>query len=95
MSASIVGWTEEQQLFRDAVRRFVETELAPQREGLEHGDLPPYDVLRSFYKAFAVGSSALDRFERSLAGDPVAEPARSAAETLIPIVEFSRHSPGL
>ncbi len=82
-------------MFRDAVRRFVEAELVPRREELEFGDLPPYGVLRAFFQAFEVGSSALERFERSLEDVPVEEKSRSAAETLIPIIELSRHSPGL
>lgn len=92
-------WTDEQLMFREAVRRFVEAEVVPRREDLEHNGLPPYEILRSFYKTFEIGAAALGRFERSLAreaGEDVgSEPSSSAAETLIPIVEFARQSPGL
>lgn len=87
------GWSDEQVMFRDAVRRFVDAEVAPRREEFEHGDLPPYDVLRAFYRTFEIGEAAIERFERSLAGER--SEARSAAETLIPIIELSRHSPGM
>ncbi|MGH9085196.1 MAG: acyl-CoA dehydrogenase family protein, partial [Acidimicrobiales bacterium] len=30
-------WSEEQLMIRDAVRQFVEAEIAPRRDELEHG----------------------------------------------------------
>ena len=42
----MIQWTEEQLMVRDAVRQFVEAEIAPRRDELEFGDTPPYDVLR-------------------------------------------------
>jgi preprotein translocase subunit SecD len=33
-------WSDQQLMIRDAVRDFVEREIAPKREELEHGDLP-------------------------------------------------------
>ena len=36
-------WSEEQLMVRDAVRRFIEAEVVPHIEALEHGDVPPYD----------------------------------------------------
>ena len=89
----MLEWTEEQTAYRQAVRHFVETVIAPQREALEFEGLAPYDVLREFYKRFGVGESALERFEASLAGGP--KPPRNAAEKLIPLMEFSRYCPGL
>ncbi|WAJ45325.1 acyl-CoA/acyl-ACP dehydrogenase [Mycobacterium sp. Aquia_216] len=89
----MLRWSEEQVMYRQAVRRFVETVVAPQREALEFEGLPPYDVLRQFYKEFGVGESALERFEASMSGGP--RPPRHAAEKLIPLVEFARCSPGL
>jgi alkylation response protein AidB-like acyl-CoA dehydrogenase len=89
----VLRWTEEQLMYRQAVRRFVETVVAPQREALEFDGLPPYDVLRRFYKDFGVGESAMERFEASLSGGP--KPPRDAAEKLIPLIEFARWCPGL
>jgi hypothetical protein len=89
----MLRWTEEQLLYRQAVRRFVETVIAPQREALEFEGLAPYDVLRRFYKEFGVGDAALERFEASLSGGP--RPQTSAAEKLIPLVEFCRWCPGV
>src|SRR5580692_545527 len=95
MSGSPVGWSEEQLAYRDAVRRFADAELVPLRDELELGDTPPYDLMRSFYKAFDLDTAALERFERSLDPRSGVDSSRNSAETLIPMIEFSRHSPGL
>jgi alkylation response protein AidB-like acyl-CoA dehydrogenase len=59
-------WTEEHLMLRDAVRRFVETEIAPNLEELEHGDTPPYDVLRKLWSTFGMDAMARDRFKRQM-----------------------------
>jgi alkylation response protein AidB-like acyl-CoA dehydrogenase len=60
-------WSEEQQAVRAAVRRFVEAEVAPRVDELEHGDTPPYDVIRALYATFGMDQLARERFERTLA----------------------------
>jgi alkylation response protein AidB-like acyl-CoA dehydrogenase len=93
-SDGVWRWNEPQQLYRDALRTFVESEVVPRRADLELADLPPYDVLRRFYTAFGVGNAALERFEARLAhGADVAR--QSAAETILPMIELSRCSPGM
>jgi acyl-CoA dehydrogenase len=104
-------WSDEQRLVRDAVRRFVEAEVAPRVDELEHGELPPYDVIRKMLSTFGIDALAEASFERRLAramaggGAPGAKPGApdeqqagdggSAALTLIPIIELCRHCPGL
>lgn len=51
-------WSEEQKMMRDAVRGFVEKEIAPHVEELEHGDTPPYEILRKLYKTFGMDAMA-------------------------------------
>src|SRR4026208_1714714 len=67
-------WSEEQQMIRDAVRQFVQAEIAPRREELEHGDLPPYDILRKLFATFGMDAMARERFkvqiEREKSGEP-------------------------
>jgi alkylation response protein AidB-like acyl-CoA dehydrogenase len=89
----MLRWSEEQLMYREAVRRFVETVVAPKREALEFEDLPPYDILRQFYAEFGVGESAMERFEATMSGGE--KPPRHAAEKLVPLIEFSRYCPGL
>ena len=59
-------WSEEQLAIRDAVRRFVQSEVVPNIDALEHGDLPPYDVMRKLYATFGMDQMARDRFKRQL-----------------------------
>jgi acyl-CoA dehydrogenase len=90
-------WSDELQMFRDSVRRFVEAEVAPRREDIEFGDVPPYDLLRRFYNTFGLGDAARERFERRMAGDTGSsnDETTGAGATLIPIIELARHSPGM
>ncbi len=101
-------WSEEQRMIRDAVRQFVQAEIAPRREELEHGDLPPYDILRKLFATFGMDAMAresfkarIEREKRIAAGEEEAteKPERrgdsGAGMTLIPIIEICRHSPGM
>jgi acyl-CoA dehydrogenase len=89
----VYQWSEEQQMIRDAVRQFILAEVAPRREELEHGDLPPYDILRKLFSTFGMDAMARDRFGKQIArekaiaaGEPVPEESvdersQSAKET--------------
>jgi len=96
-------WSEEQLAIRDAVRRFVEEEVKPQVEELEHGDTPPYEVIRKLYRTFGLDvmarESAKKAIERKANGG--ADPERAggggggAAMTMIPIIELCHYCPGI
>lgn len=95
-------WDEEQLAIREAVRKFVNDEVKPNVDLLEHGDEPPYGVIRKFYSTFGLDEMARERFnaqlKRKVDGDDSParrESGRSAAMTLIPIIEFCRHCPGI
>jgi hypothetical protein len=102
-------WSPEQKMVREAVRGFVESEIEPQRDDLEHGDVPPYDLIRKLVSTFGINALAADRFERRIARERAvaageAEPdgekragasPGAAAMTLIPIIELSRCCPGM
>src|SRR2546425_10614217 len=72
-------WSEELLMVRDAVRTFVDTEIRPHREELEHGDLPPYDLLRKLYKTFGMDQLAADSFDRKIAEEEAQEGGSSGA----------------
>ncbi len=55
-------WTEEQEMVRGAVRQFIDKEIRPNIEEFEHGDTPPYDVLRKLFREFGMDAMARDRF---------------------------------
>jgi acyl-CoA dehydrogenase len=64
---AVIEWSDEQQMVRAAVRDFIEKEIVPLHRELEHGDLPPYDVLRKLFATFGMDAMARDRFERQIA----------------------------
>jgi hypothetical protein len=73
-------WTDEQQMIRDAVRRFVDDEIRPHVDELEHGDLPPYDILRKLLATFGMDAMARDRFERQITWERAAADAVARGE---------------
>ncbi len=102
-------WSEQHRQIRDMLRRFVQAEIVPHREALEFGDMPPYAILRKLLQTFGVDEMAKAQFqadlEREKSGAPPKEKkartefsqgaADAAAMRLLPIVEISRHSPGM
>jgi hypothetical protein len=95
-------WSEEQQAIRDAVRRFVEEEVKPRIDELEHGDTPPYEVIRKLYRTFGLDALAREGFkrqlERKVEGTPPPERTEgggNAAMMLIPIIELCHYCPGI
>jgi hypothetical protein len=104
----MIEWSEQHEMIRDAMRRFIEAEIVPHHDELEHGDLPPYDILRKLYATFGMDELARTRFEKQIARDEKGEPPRApkddearsdrgdrAAMTLIPIIELCRYCPGM
>jgi hypothetical protein len=95
-------------MLRQAMRDFIAKEILPIKEDLEHGDTPPYDVLRKLYATFGMDEMARATFEKRIAhekavaaGEAVNDdkPSRhgggDAGYTLIPIIELCRHCPGM
>jgi alkylation response protein AidB-like acyl-CoA dehydrogenase len=86
-------WSDEHQMIREAVKRFVDDEVRPHVEELEHGDLPPYDILRKMFATFGMDAMARDRFAKQIAREKAAPqagprrgarlPRRSAAATAV------------
>jgi acyl-CoA dehydrogenase len=107
---SVFEWSDEQIMLRDAVRSFVAKEIKPNLEQLEHGDLPPYDILRKLFATFGMDAMARDRFKRQIEFEKAVEAARAKGETppekpkkqggdssltMIPIIELCRYCPGM
>jgi len=104
-------WSEEHQMIRDAVKRFVDEEVRPHVEDLEHGDLPPYDILRKMFATFGMDAMARDRFAKQIAREKAVAEAVARGEepppakesrggdggglSLIPIIELCRVCPGM
>lgn len=68
----MIEWSEPQRMLRDALRNFIEKEIAPNLDQLEHGDTPPYDVLRKMLRTFGIDAMARQRFEKQIAREKAA-----------------------
>ncbi len=73
-------WSDEQLMVRDAVRAFVDKEIAPNVDEFEHGDTPPYEVLRRFYSSFGMDTLARSQFESRIAAEHEREAAIARGE---------------
>ncbi len=76
----MIEWSEEHLAFRDALRRFIDAEIVPHLEALEHGDTPPYDVLRKLYSTFGLTEMQRARGEALIAASRKADEARARGE---------------
>ncbi|MFN8021716.1 MAG: acyl-CoA dehydrogenase family protein [Acidimicrobiales bacterium] len=103
-------WSDEHRMIREAVQRFVDEEVRPHVEELEHGDLPPYDILRKMFATFGMDAMARDRFAKQIAREKATAEAIARGEepparkesagdggglSLIPIIELCRVCPGM
>ena len=100
----MIEWSEQHLMIRDMVRRFIDAEIVPNLEQLEHGDLPPYDTMRKLASAFGIAEAARMGYEVQKARaqrDGGAKPSktehasRDSAMQLIPIIELSKYCPGM
>ncbi len=101
-------WSDEHNMLRQAMKDFIAKELIPIREELEHGDLPPYELLRKMFKNFGMDEMARANFDKRIARDKAVAAGEVAgtdqdndkggmdpAFSLIPTIELCRQSPGL
>lgn len=103
----MIEWSEQHRMIQDMVRRFVEAEVVPHLQDLEHGDLPPYGIMRKLVQQFGIAEAARARYEAQKAralrgeapGDGEPRSGQQAADALamqiIPIIELSKYCPGL
>ncbi|MGA2968496.1 MAG: acyl-CoA dehydrogenase family protein [Acidimicrobiales bacterium] len=93
-------WSEEQLAIAAVVRRFVDEEIRPHLDDLEHNGVAPFDIMRKMYETFGLREMAQENFkrqlERKVSGE---EPARTSrggdpSAQLISTIELCRVSPG-
>ncbi|HEX2578407.1 MAG TPA: acyl-CoA dehydrogenase family protein [Aquihabitans sp.] len=73
-------WTDEQEMVRGAVRQFIDKEIRPRIDEFEHGDTPPYEVLRKMFREFGMDVAARDRFAKQIAFETLASEAAERGE---------------
>ncbi|MBI3783902.1 MAG: acyl-CoA dehydrogenase family protein [Deltaproteobacteria bacterium] len=59
----MIEWSEQHLMIQDMVRKFIDAEVVPNLEQLEHGDLPPYATMRKLVNAFGLAEAARMRYE--------------------------------
>jgi acyl-CoA dehydrogenase len=106
----MIEWSESQRFVRDSVRKFIESEVVPHLDELEHGDRPPYEILRKMLAAFGIDELNRSRYRRQIERHRMLERGEraavreeggdggasdSAALQLIPIIELCRYCPGM
>jgi alkylation response protein AidB-like acyl-CoA dehydrogenase len=103
----MIEWSEQHLLIRDMMRKFIDAEIKPRREELEHGDTPPYDILRRMMQTFGLDEVARQRFAGQIARERAAARGEAAEKKerertsedigmqLIPIIELCRWCPGM
>ncbi len=74
-------WTDEQEMVRGAVRQFIDKEIRPRVDEFEHGDTPPYEVLRKLFRDFGMDVAARDRFAKQMEFEKAVAAAIEAGET--------------
>ncbi|MGV9414573.1 acyl-CoA dehydrogenase family protein [Nocardia sp. NPDC003693] len=60
-------WSDEDLMFRDALRGFIDKEVRPHVDQLESGALPPFDIIRKLYATFGLDEMAREGLEKALA----------------------------
>ncbi len=105
----MIEWSEQHLMIRDIMRRFIDEEIKPKWPDLEHGDLPPYDILRKLMRTFGMDEMARQRFTKQIARDKAAERGEKVDKrartsgggddggsmALVPIIELCRWCPGM
>jgi alkylation response protein AidB-like acyl-CoA dehydrogenase len=77
----VYQWTDEQEMVRGAVRQFIDKEIRPRVDEFEHGDTPPYEVLRKLFRDFGMDVAARDRFAKQIAFEKAVAEAVEKGET--------------
>ena len=80
----MIEWSEQHLVIQDMVRKFVQAEIVPNLEALEHGELQPYGVMRKLVNTLGVADAARMRYAAMKARAEKEDAARARGETLAP-----------
>ena len=78
----MIEWNEQHLMIRDMMRRFIDEEIKPNLEALEHGELPPYDILRKLMRTFGLDEMNRQRFASQIAREKAAAEAKARGESV-------------
>jgi acyl-CoA dehydrogenase len=99
----MIEWNESHVMIRDMIRRFIEAEIVPHLEELEHGDRPPYPILKKMMQTFGLDEAARQRFQKQIEAEKAGKKKEKRGDAdghdpamqLIPIIELCRYCPGM
>jgi alkylation response protein AidB-like acyl-CoA dehydrogenase len=96
----MISWSDEELAVRDAVRAFVDKEIRPLHQELEHDGLPPYDLIRKLFSAFGLDQLSGDTFDKQIAAaeagtTSAASPGRDLGMSSVLNIELAKVSMGL
>ncbi len=80
----MIEWSEQHLMIQDMVRKFIAAEVVPHLEEIEHGDVPPYAIMRKLAATFGLSEAAKMRYEAQKRRAQKEEAARARGETLPP-----------
>lgn len=62
----MIEWSDTDLMVRDSIRGFIDKEVRPHVDELEHGDLPPYEIIRKMFAAFGLDAMARETFNKTI-----------------------------
>ena len=74
-------WSDEHEMIREAVKRFVDDEIRPHVDELDHGDLPPSDILRKLFANFGRDAMAREGFKKRIERERAIEAGEAVPES--------------
>jgi acyl-CoA dehydrogenase len=95
----VIAWSDEELAIQGAVRGFVDKEVRPLVDELEHGGLPPYDLIRRMYTTFGLDTMSGEAFDKQIAaaeaGEHSSGSGRDAAMGSVLNIELAKVSMGI
>ena len=73
-------WSDTDEMMRQAIREFVDAKIRPHVDELEHGDMPPYELLRTMFTTFGIDKMASEAVAKMLAKQRAREHGESSDE---------------
>jgi alkylation response protein AidB-like acyl-CoA dehydrogenase len=62
----MIGWSDTDEMMRDAIRGFIDKEIRPQLDALESGEIPPYPLARKLFSEFGLDVLAAEAVKNML-----------------------------
>jgi len=69
----MISYNEEQLMMKEVFRDFLEKELAPIQDDIEHNGVPPYDFMRKLYSQLGIGEMSAADCKAAIEKDRAAE----------------------